>query len=68
LEGPDVEVVRELIEAIGPTTAQIILAGGVGSLDHVWAAAQVQGLGGVIIGRALYEGTVDLQDAVVYSR
>jgi phosphoribosylformimino-5-aminoimidazole carboxamide ribotide isomerase len=68
LEGPDVEGVRQLIEAIGPTSAQIILAGGVGSLEHVWAAAQVAGLGGVIIGRALYEGTVDLQDALVYSR
>jgi phosphoribosylformimino-5-aminoimidazole carboxamide ribotide isomerase len=64
LAGPDVEGVRALVEAIGPTDAQIILAGGVGTIEHVQAAAAVPGLGGVIVGRALYEGTVDLQAAI----
>ena len=68
LIGPDVEGVRALIEAIGPTGAQFILAGGVGALDHVREAAAVPGLGGVIIGRALYEGTVDLAEAIAVAQ
>ncbi len=62
--GPDVDGVRRLIEGIGPTSAQIILAGGVGSIEDVRAAAGVDGLGGVIVGRALYEGRVDLAQAL----
>jgi phosphoribosylformimino-5-aminoimidazole carboxamide ribotide isomerase len=64
LVGPDVEGVRALIEALGEVEAQIILAGGVGTLDHILAASEVPGLGGVIVGRALYEGTVDLAEAL----
>ena len=62
LEGPDVDGVARLIEALGPATggAQVILAGGVGSDEDVLRSAAVPGLGGVIVGRALYEGRVDL--------
>ncbi|HLF70672.1 MAG TPA: HisA/HisF-related TIM barrel protein, partial [Dehalococcoidia bacterium] len=63
-EGPDVAGVRDLIDALGPTEAPIILAGGVGSVDDVRAAAAVPGLGGVIVGRALYESKVDLAEAI----
>ena len=67
LQGPDVEGVSRLIQQLGPATiggAQVILAGGVGTLEHVRAAAAVPGLGGVIAGRALYEGAVDLAEAL----
>ncbi len=70
LEGPDIEGVRAMIEALGETLnlgeagTQIILAGGVGSLADVEAAAAVPGLTGVIVGRALYEGKVDLRAAI----
>jgi len=64
LAGPDIEGIAELIHALGPTDAQIILSGGVGTLEHVTKAAQVPGLGGIIVGRALYEGTVDLAEAI----
>jgi phosphoribosylformimino-5-aminoimidazole carboxamide ribotide isomerase len=67
LRGPDVEGVSRLIQQLGPEAigdAQIILAGGVGTLEHIRAAAAVPGLGGVIAGRALYEGTVDLAEAL----
>jgi phosphoribosylformimino-5-aminoimidazole carboxamide ribotide isomerase len=64
LVGPDIEGVRRLIEALGPVDVQIILAGGVGSIDDVVRASRVPGLGGVIVGRALYEGKVDLADAL----
>jgi phosphoribosylformimino-5-aminoimidazole carboxamide ribotide isomerase len=68
LEGPDIEGVANLIEALGPTEAPIILAGGVGTLEHVTSASQVPGLAGVIIGRALYEGAVDLAEAIAAVR
>jgi phosphoribosylformimino-5-aminoimidazole carboxamide ribotide isomerase len=64
LEGPDIEGVAALIQALGPTDVPIILAGGVGALEHVTRAAAVPGLAGVIIGRALYEGAVDLAEAI----
>jgi phosphoribosylformimino-5-aminoimidazole carboxamide ribotide isomerase len=63
-EGPDYEGARALIAATAQTAAQIILAGGAGSLDHVRQAAGVPGLSGLIIGRALYEGRIDLGEAL----
>jgi phosphoribosylformimino-5-aminoimidazole carboxamide ribotide isomerase len=71
LQGPDVDGVARLIEQLGPEAiggAQVILAGGVGTLEHIRAAAAVPGLGGVIAGRALYEGTVDLAEALAVVR
>jgi len=64
LEGPDIEGVSQLMQALGPTEAPIILSGGVGTVEHVRLAAAVPGLGGIIVGRALYEGTVDLAEAI----
>jgi phosphoribosylformimino-5-aminoimidazole carboxamide ribotide isomerase len=64
LEGPDIESAVELIAAVGATEAQIILSGGVSSLEDIVAASRIPGLGGIIVGRALYEGTVDLAAAL----
>jgi phosphoribosylformimino-5-aminoimidazole carboxamide ribotide isomerase len=64
MTGPDIEGARALIESIGAVDAQFILAGGVGTLEHVLQAAAVAGLGGVIVGRALYEGTIDLSQTL----
>ena len=44
----------------------VIASGGVHTLEDVLAARQAS-LAGVIIGRALYEGTVDLRDALGHS-
>ena len=65
LLGPDLDGMSALLRQIGPTEAQIILSGGVASLDDIVAASKLPGLGGVIVGRALYEGTVDLAAALV---
>jgi phosphoribosylformimino-5-aminoimidazole carboxamide ribotide isomerase len=64
LLGPDIEGMSQLLEEIGPTQAQIILSGGVASVEDIVASSKVPGLGGVIVGRALYEGTVDLAAAL----
>ena len=64
LLGPDIDGMTRLLREIGPTQAQIILSGGVASVEDIVAVSKVPGLGGVIVGRALYEGTVDLAAAL----
>jgi phosphoribosylformimino-5-aminoimidazole carboxamide ribotide isomerase len=64
LEGPNLDELRGLIDALPAHQAQIILAGGIGAEVHLLQAAAVPGLDAVIIGRALYEGTVDLPAAL----
>jgi phosphoribosylformimino-5-aminoimidazole carboxamide ribotide isomerase len=58
--GPNVSAIRELAAANGP---EIIASGGVSSLDDLVALAQT-GATGVIVGRALYTGAIELPDAI----
>ncbi|MCZ6530076.1 MAG: 1-(5-phosphoribosyl)-5-[(5-phosphoribosylamino)methylideneamino]imidazole-4-carboxamide isomerase [Chloroflexi bacterium] len=58
--GLNVDASRELSKAID---LHVIASGGVVSLDDVRRARQA-GLRGVIIGRALYEGQISLQEAL----
>jgi phosphoribosylformimino-5-aminoimidazole carboxamide ribotide isomerase len=60
LEGPNLQRTRQLAEA-GPVP--VIASGGVGHLDHVRALTALP-VWGVIVGRSLYEGKVDLREAV----
>jgi phosphoribosylformimino-5-aminoimidazole carboxamide ribotide isomerase len=55
MEGPDLGSLREVAKA---TEGELIYSGGVGSLDDLRALAGlgIENLGGVIVGRALYEG------------
>jgi phosphoribosylformimino-5-aminoimidazole carboxamide ribotide isomerase len=57
LEGPGVEGLRAAAGAAGEAGAELIYSGGIGSVDHLreLAALGLPGLGGVIVGRALYE-------------
>jgi phosphoribosylformimino-5-aminoimidazole carboxamide ribotide isomerase len=61
--GPNVEETAAVARAAG---IPVIASGGVGSLDDVRAVAARAGDGieGVIVGRALYTGAVDLRDAL----
>lgn len=56
LAGPDLELLGRLV-AHGRGT--IIAAGGIGSLEDILAVRRL-GCGGAIVGRALYEGRLDL--------
>jgi phosphoribosylformimino-5-aminoimidazole carboxamide ribonucleotide (ProFAR) isomerase len=60
LGGPDLHLLRALV-ALGQ--GRIIASGGVSSLDD-FLAIQAAGCGGAIVGRAIYEGRVDLGDLV----
>ncbi len=67
LEGPDLEGLRQLADIV-PRGVELILAGGVGSLAHVLAAASVARLDGIVIGRALYDGRLHLAEALAATR
>jgi phosphoribosylformimino-5-aminoimidazole carboxamide ribotide isomerase len=59
--GPNVRGTATVAQAAG---APVFASGGVGSLEHIRQLAAVPGLAGVIVGRALYSGAVDLRRAL----
>jgi len=61
LDGPDLE---GLAMAVSSTPIPVIASGGVSSIDDVLALSRIDGLGGVITGRALYEGRFSVREAV----
>jgi len=61
LQGPDLAGLARSAELAG---APVIASGGVSSLDDIADLARVPGLGGVITGKALYEGRFTLADAL----
>ena len=64
LTGPNLESLGELISAIN---ADVIASGGVGRLADIEAAREA-GAAGAIVGRALYDGRVDLAEAIALAR
>ena len=60
LTGPNYALMRSLVAIAGDG---IIAAGGIASIDHIRNLNYV-GVGGVVIGRALYTGNIDLAEAV----
>jgi phosphoribosylformimino-5-aminoimidazole carboxamide ribotide isomerase len=64
MTGPNYEQTRRLVEA---GRVPVIASGGVGTIDHVREAKKT-GAWGCIIGRSLYEGTVDLREAIRVSQ
>jgi phosphoribosylformimino-5-aminoimidazole carboxamide ribotide isomerase len=60
MTGPNYEQTQRLVQA---TKIPVIASGGVGAVEHVRLAKKT-GAWGCIIGRSLYEGTVDLREAI----
>ena len=60
LAGPDYDLMRSLVAIAGNG---VIAAGGIASIDHLRDLAYI-GVGGAVIGRALYTGDIDLAEAV----
>jgi phosphoribosylformimino-5-aminoimidazole carboxamide ribotide isomerase len=61
LQGPDI---AGLAAAAVATDVPVIASGGVASLDDIAALALIPGLGGVITGKALYEGRFTVVEAL----
>jgi len=62
--GLNIEATRQLAEISG---LDVIASGGAHTIEDVRAAREAK-LAGVIIGRALYEGTIDLREALLGGR
>ena len=62
MQGPNIESSLELAAS---THIPVIAAGGFTTLDNIKRAcvADEEGMQGIILGRALYEGTIDLKEA-----
>lgn len=61
LTGPDLE---GLAMAVGATDIDVIASGGVASISDIEALAKINGLAGIITGRAIYEGRFDVAAAL----
>jgi phosphoribosylformimino-5-aminoimidazole carboxamide ribotide isomerase len=63
MRGPNIEATEDFARN---TTVPVILSGGVTTLADIGRALALEKLGvvGIIIGRALYEGTMDLREAI----
>lgn len=60
LMGPNVDAIREMVNN---TNMDIIASGGIGNIEHIKALIPT-GVEGVITGRALYTGNINLCDAI----
>ena len=61
MSGPNVEATAQVA---GATPLPVIASGGVTTVQDVRRLRQAGGIHGAIIGRALYEGRIDLADAI----
>ncbi len=62
-QGPNLDLLNEVLD-VGPR--QLIASGGISSLEHLRQLKQLEprGVVGAIVGKALYEGTIDLKEAL----
>jgi phosphoribosylformimino-5-aminoimidazole carboxamide ribotide isomerase len=61
LAGPNTDLMDELTAAV---EVPILASGGVSSIDDLQALAEIEGIEGAIVGKALYVGAFELADAV----
>ena len=62
LTGPNFSETEKMLATLG---CQLIASGGVSSADDVQRLAQMPGLYGCIIGKALYDGAVNLRELTI---
>lgn len=61
LSGPDA---AGLLDAVRATAIPVVASGGVGTIEHLVELAAIEGLDGVIVGKAIYEGRFSVRDAL----
>lgn len=63
--GPDIAGLKQVVRA---TSLEVVASGGVGTLEHISELAKLRvddrALEGVIVGKALHDGVIDVSDAV----
>ncbi|MBD3296660.1 MAG: 1-(5-phosphoribosyl)-5-[(5-phosphoribosylamino)methylideneamino]imidazole-4-carboxamide isomerase [Candidatus Omnitrophica bacterium] len=63
LTGPDLNNLRRILSRV---KVRLISAGGIRTVEHIeqLRSLEPEGVSGAIVGRALYEGTIDLKEAI----
>jgi phosphoribosylformimino-5-aminoimidazole carboxamide ribotide isomerase len=61
MTGPNIEATRDMVGAL---QIPVIASGGISSLDDIKRLLQIKGLWGVITGKAIYSGAIDLKEAI----
>ncbi|MDP3260620.1 MAG: 1-(5-phosphoribosyl)-5-[(5-phosphoribosylamino)methylideneamino]imidazole-4-carboxamide isomerase [Thermodesulfovibrionales bacterium] len=61
LAGPNIQAMREMVETV---SIPVIASGGVSSIKDIIALKEIKDLWGVITGKAIYSGAVDLKEAI----
>lgn len=61
LTGPNIEAIKKMVDAIN---IPVIAAGGVSCLEDIKKLMEIKRLWGVITGKAIYSGTLDLREAI----
>lgn len=64
LEGPNLKAMEEMAKAVN---MEVIASGGVGKIEDIKNLKEI-GVAGVIVGKALYTGDVDLKQAIEIAR
>jgi len=59
--GPNIKNLKKFSSLI---KVPLVASGGVGNIDHVYALKKIKELSGVIIGKSIYDGTIDLADLI----
>jgi len=61
LSGPNIDAMADMVSAV---SIPVIASGGVSKIDDIKKLMQIKNLWGVITGKALYAGTLDLLEAI----
>ena len=61
LSGPNVEAIRKMVESV---KLPVVAAGGVSNMEDIKNLMEINNLWGVITGKAIYSGSLDLKEAI----
>jgi len=61
LSGPNIEATREMVENV---KIPVIASGGISCIDDIRNLMKIRGLWGIITGKAIYSGALDLGEAI----
>jgi phosphoribosylformimino-5-aminoimidazole carboxamide ribotide isomerase len=63
LTGPNINAVRDMVNHV---SIPVIASGGIASMEDVRNLAQIKGLWGMITGKAIYSGSLNLKQAIEF--
>ncbi len=61
LSGPNIEAIKEMVESV---KIPVIASGGISSIEDIKKLSDIKNLWGVITGKAIYSGALDLREAI----